>query len=411
VRDVFVAIDIGTSKVCTAIGRVSETGRVEILGKGTEPCSGVKKGVIINIENTSNAISSSIKKAESMSNMKVESAFVNIIGSHVCLISKRSSVIVSGENHEISKNDVEALMYEARCIPLTDDEQIVDIIPQQYIIDGYDEIIDPIGMFGTRLEVEADIVTGKITSVQNIIKSVEKAGIKVAGIVVEALATSSLMLTSDEKEMGVILLDIGGGVTDISVFRNKKLLFYDSIPVGGDHITNDLSIGLKTSYAEADKIKKEYDIALMSLVKNDQEFTIIDIDENKRKTVKVSEVVEIIEARVYEIFSLAKEMLEKAGISENLRAGVVLTGRGIAYIDGSNQLTQEVFGLSSRVASAKASGVADLEFATAGGILKYVAASPRNMQRRSQVKVANSKKSKKSSNFLEKIFKFFGNLF
>ncbi|MCX7922355.1 MAG: cell division protein FtsA [Clostridia bacterium] len=410
--EIIVGVDIGTSKVCTIIGQLNKDNNIDILGRGIDSCTGVKKGVIIDIDSTANSIKSSLAQAESEANLKVASAFVNIAGTHVTLLNSRNSINISGENREITAQDVEKLLHTAGNVPIPEDRQIIDVIPRQYIVDGYDEIVDPVGMAGVRLEADVDIVAGKITSVQNIVKSMDRAGLKIDGLVLEALATSEVTLTPDEKEMGVIMIDIGGGITDISVFRNKKLLFYDSIPVGGDHITSDISIGLKIPNSEAEKIKREFGLALTSLIKNDQDVIVNDVSENKKKSVRVSEVVEIIEARVYEIFSLCGELLQKSGISGSFGAGVVLTGGGVSYADGVMQLAYEVFDLPVRIANHKLAGIPKLEQATAAGIVKYVSSYCKEGSQGSSVKVHKQKSKKKESKGIKgKILKFFNDLF
>ncbi len=402
---IVVGVDIGTSKVSAVVGQINKESRLEILGYGMEQCIGVKKGAIVDIESTSNSIRSAVRKAESMANVKVGSAYVGINGIHTSVIKKRSAIGVANENREITSKDVERVMNSVGGCEIPDDRQIIDIIPRQYIVDGYDEIIDPVGMVGSKLEVEADIVTGKITSVQNIVKSMERAGLKIDGLIVEALATGEIALTQDEREMGVIMIDVGGGITDVSVFRNKNMIFNDSLTVGGDHITSDVSIGLKIPYTEAEKIKREFELALTSLIKNDQEVTVIDVDENKKKTVKVSELVEIIEARVYEIFSLCYDSLAKSGIKGELGAGIVLTGGGISYVDGGRQLANEVFEMGTRVASYKSDGISKPELYTAAGIIKYVSTHSKGGNFGSDVK--NQKSPKKQDSFFKRIFKFF----
>ncbi|NTV91181.1 MAG: cell division protein FtsA, partial [Clostridiales bacterium] len=370
--DMIVSVDIGSSKVCTMIGRVGKDNQLEIIGKGMTSCNGLKKGIIIDIESTAASIRSSIEEAEMSSNMKVGSAYVNIHGMHVSVINNNGWINIANGNREITQKDVDNVLYSARDVEIPEDRQLIDVIPRQYIIDGYDEILDPLGMVGMKLEVDADIVAGKITSVQNIVKSIEKAGIRIDGIVAEAFATGEIALLPDEKDIGVILIDVGGGITDVSIFKGKKLVFYDSIPVGGDHITSDISIGLKISLAEAEKIKRQYELALTSLIKNDQEITVFDINDNKKKNVKISEVVEIIEARVYEIFSLCKSQAEKAGPIPSLPGGIVLAGGGISYVDGCKQLATEVFEMPVRVSKLNHMGLAKPEFTTAAGIIKYV---------------------------------------
>lgn len=408
--DIVVGIDIGTTKVCSIIGRLNKDNNIEILGKGIDPCSGVKKGIIVDIESTSDSIKNSVKKAEAMAQLKVESAYVNIAGTHVNIINKRHRVSISHENREITSRDLERLMYEAQNVPVPEDRQIIDIAARQYIIDGYDEIIDPIGMIGVKLEADFDIVAGKITSVQNIVRSMEKSGIRVDGIVAEAFATGEIALTYDEKDMGAILIDVGGGITDISIFKKNRVIFYDSIPVGGDHITNDISIGLKIPYQEAEKIKKEYELALTKLIKNDQEVSVTDANDARRKNILVSEVVEIIEARMCEIFSLCRDSIARSEIYERL-GGVVLTGGGALYLDGAKQIASEIFEMPVRLANYKAHGNLTSEYAMAAGIIKYMAGRNKYSTVRSQTKTHRVDAVKKERNFLEKIAVFFNKFF
>jgi cell division protein FtsA len=409
--DIVVGIDIGTSKVCTLIGRLNKSNEIEVLGEGMDSCSGIKKGVIVDIESTARSIRKSVEQAEEMADIKVGSAYVNIMGAHVSIMDNRGWINISSEDREITKKDVEKLLYAVKDVTIPDDRQIIDIIPRQFIIDGYDEIIDPVGMVGVKLEVEADIIAGKITSVQNIVKSMEKANLKIDGLVVETFATSEMLLTPDEKDIGVVLLDVGGCVTDVSVYKNKRLLFYDSIPVGGDHITNDISIGLKISHADAERLKRQYELALTSLIKNDQEITLTELNENKKKNVKVSEVVEIIEARVYEIFSLCAEMLQKSNIGGNFSAGVVLTGGGISYVEGAKQLAAEVFELPARVASIKLGSISKPEYITASGLIKYVSSVRKGNNLGSEVKMMTPKNKGEEATLIEKITSFFKKLF
>lgn len=409
--DVIVGIDIGTSKVCSIIGRINKNCQMEILGKGMVPCTGLKKGIIVDIDSVAASIRSSIDEAETSANMKVGSAYVNIHGMHISVINNKSWVSISNGNREISQKDVDSLLYAVRDVEIEEDRQLIDVIPRQFIIDGYDEIMDPTGMVGTRLEVDADIIVGKITSVQNIIKSLERAGIKIDGIVAEAFATGEVILTPDEKDIGVVMLDVGGGVTDISVYKGKRLVFYDSIPVGGDHITNDIAIGLRISNAESEKIKRLYELALTSLIKNDQEVSVFDINENKKKNVRISEVVDIIEARVFEIFSLCRNQCVKAGVFNNLAGGVVLTGAGISYVDGNKQLAAEVFELPVRVASLSGIGVSKPEYITSSGIIKYIANIRKGCSSASETKLQKTKLAAKKEGILVRIAKFFQKLF
>lgn len=410
--DLIVSIDIGTSKVCTVIGRVNKNSQLDIIGRGMSPCNGLKKGVIVDIDSTAACIKSAVEEAESSANMRVGSAYVNIHGMHVSVINNRSWLSISNGNREITQHDLESVLHSVRDIDFPEDRQLIDVIPRQYIIDGYDEIVDPVGMVGTRLEVDADIIVGKITSVQNIVKSIERVGIKIDGIVAEAFGTGEISLTQDERDIGVILLDVGGGVTDISVYQGKRLVFYDSIPVGGDHITNDIAIGLRIANAEAEKIKRQFELALTSLIKNDQEISVFDMNENKKKSVKVSEVVEIIEARVYEIFSICRNQLEKSGALLAPGGGVVLTGAGISYVDGCKQLAQEVFEVPVRVVQAgQLQGVLKPEFIASAGIIRYVANIKKGGSLASEVKLKKSGNSRSKESIFERIARFIKEIF
>jgi len=410
VGDLIVSIDIGTSNVCTLIGRVNNYTQLDIVGRGITPCNGLKKGVIVDIDSTAASIRDSIEKAELTANMRVGSAYVNIHGMHVNVINNTSQLNIDG--NEITRHDIENILHEVSSIEIPEDRQLIDVIPRQYIIDGYDEIIEPAGMVGTKFEVDADILTGKITSVQNIIKSMERAGVQIDGIVAEAFATGEIGLTQDERDIGVVLLDVGGSVTDVSVFHAKRLVFYDTIPVGGDHITNDIAIGLRITNVEAEKIKRQFELALTSLIKNDQEISVMDINENKKKDVKVSEVVEIIEARVYEIFSLCKNMLDKAGVVVPDNGSVVMTGAGISYVDGCKQLANEVFELPVRTVQAgQIQGVSKPEYIAAAGMIKYVSNVKKGASHATEIKLKKPATKKKEVTFFSKLVQFFKDIF
>ncbi len=408
--NLIVSIDIGTSKACALIGRINKNSQLDIIGRGMAPCSGLKKGVIIDIESTAASIKSALEDAESAANVRVGSAYVNIHGMHVSVINNRSWMSINGR--EITQRDVDSILHEVGDIEIQEDRQLIDVIPRQYIIDGYDEIIDPVGMVGTRIEVDADILIGKITSVQNIVKSMERVGIKIDGVVAEAFATGEISLTADEKDIGVAMLDVGGSVTDISLYIGKRLVFYDTIPVGGDHITNDIAIGLRISNAEAEKIKRQFELALTSLIKNDQEISVLDINENKKKSVKVSEVVEIIEARVYEIFSLCKNQMIKAGFNIPEGGSVIMTGAGISYVDGCRQLAHEVFDLPVRVVQAgQLQGVSKPEFIAAAGMIRYVANVKKGISTASEIKLKKTANPQVKVSFMDRIISFIKEIF
>ncbi|HHW30432.1 MAG TPA: cell division protein FtsA [Clostridiaceae bacterium] len=411
-EDYIVSIDIGTSKICVLVGRVDKTNYIEILAKEIAANNGVKKGIIVDVDHTAEIIRSCLDRIESSKGILINSAFVNIIGMHVSVINNTYSIRIDNPGHEITKSDVEKLLYEVGNIQIPEGREIIDVIPRFYSIDGYDDITDPVGMVGTNLQVHADIIIGRITSVKNIIKSVEKAGIKIDGIVTEAYAEGQLLLTDDEREAGSILIDVGAGITDVSIFWNKMLIFYDSMPVGGDHITNDISIGLKISYQEAEAIKRKYELALTSLINNDQELEVVDINQDHSKSIMVSDVVEIIEARVYEIFSLCRDIIEKAGLNTMNFSNVVLTGGGISYVDGNKQIAEEVFGIPARVAVYKTSVSLKPELYAAAGIIKYVSTYYKgNIAQLNQVVIKKQKSSMAKTSFFDKLLSWIKGLF
>jgi len=411
VGELVVAVDIGTSKVSALCGELNKTGQVDILGKSVVSCSGVKKGLIIDIEATANAVIDALRQVETAAGVKIGSAYINVMGLHVDVFTNRCSVINSNEDKEIQKKDIDRLMYAVRDIEVPEDIQIIDIIPRQYIIDGYGGIAEPIGMVGVTIELEADIITGRITSISNIIKCIENAGIRIDGLVVSAQALSEIMLSPEEMDMGVILLDIGGSLTDIAVFKGGKLQYYDSLLIGGDHITSDISIGMKISYNDAEKIKKEYELALVSLIKNDQEIFVNDINDNVKKPVKISEIIEIIEARVYEILALCKELLQKNGIVLDFGAGLVLTGGGIAYFDGNKQIANDVFNMPIKVYPARAFGAQRVETVLAEGIVKHVHKTGKGIRFGSEVQIVKNRETISDNGVIDKVTSFLKHIF
>lgn len=413
VSDIIVGIDIGTSKVSTVIGKVDRALEVEILGRGIAPCTGVKKGIIIDIDATSDSILKSVRMAEAQSEVKVISAYINISGLHINVIKHKNFTNIASSNKEITKEDVQKLIYSAGTIPIADDCEVIDVVPSEFIVDGYDGIIDPVGMKGSILEGDFDVVVGKIISVQNIIRSAEKAGIKVDGLVAEGFVAGECILMPDEKDIGVILVDIGGGTTEVSVFKNQKLVMNECLPVGGDHITNDLSIALKMSYAESERIKKQYQLAATNLIKNDQEISVNDISESFKKNIMVSDAIEVIEARVCEIFSLCQDMIIK-NCPGTYGAGVVLSGNGITTLDGATELASEIFQLPVRIATPKLKDVTSIEYCTAAGIVKFVAKQEKEastVSRRTITETSKKRNKVEDENIFKKFIDLIKKLF
>lgn len=399
--DVMVGIDIGSSKVCTVVGQLNKSNGIDVLGMGTSPHNGIKKGIIVDIDNTANAIRNSVEQVENKIDIKINSAYVNIIGMHLSIEKSHGTVNITGEKKEVTEKDIERVLFSSQAPDIGEGRQVIDIIPRQYIVDGYDSIVDPFGMVGGKLEVDANVVTGTQTSVQNIIKSVERAGLKVDGLIVEAMASSEVFLSQYEKDIGTALIDVGAGVTDISIFTGSNLTYYNSIPVGGDHITNDIAIGLKIPYNEAERLKRQCAIATTSLIKNDQEVFISSINE-KGKMVKISEVVAIIEARIQEIFYLALDIIEKSGYRDVINAGIILAGGGISYVDGSAAVASEIMDMPVKCVNVKIPGLPGTEFLTAYGIIKYAANSKRRNMAGSQAKFNVQKRTDSKGHLWQK---------
>lgn len=368
--NIAVSLDIGSSKVCVIIAEMNKK-QFNILGVGTSECKGVRKGIIVDIDSTVDAIRNAIKQAEQMSNKQVKSVFVNLAGGYTKLYKNKGVIAVSREDKEIIPEDVKRVMQTAKVVALPSDKEIIDIIPEQFIVDGIDGIKDPVGMVGVRLEVDANLIVANCTTVQNIIRSVQKAGFAIDGIILEPLGTSTIVLNEDEKELGVALIDIGAETTDISVFKKGSLVFTKLIPVGGNHITNDISIICKISSGDAEKIKKNHGVASFDMVKNDDIIKINNIAGKGEKELYLSEIAQIIDARLYEIFCLIKKELNDNKLLDNLSAGIVITGGGLFNIKGIQEVIQENFSIPVRFGYPNFIGVASPIYSAAAGIALY----------------------------------------
>lgn len=353
-RRIITGLDIGTTKICTIIAEVTSNDDFEIIGIGFSPSKGLKKGVVVDIDKASNAIRDSINKAQIMAGVEVDSAFIGIAGSHISSINNHGVVAVSGDEKEITENDIDRVMEAAQIISLPAEEEIIHVIPREFIVDGHKGIKDPLGMSGVRLEVETHIVKGSSTSIQNLVKSVIRAGIEVDDIVLEPLASSKSVLTEDEKELGVILVDIGGGTTDIVVFHEGSIVATYVLPVGGNHVTHDIAIGLRTPISEAEKLKIHYGTTLNS-VDNDEEdnnrnnyIEVLSASGENKREIPRSLLTNVIEPRTTEMYEMINRQIYSAGPKDLTPAGVVLTG-GASLLDGSAELAEGVFDLPVRL--------------------------------------------------------------
>ena len=345
---IIAGLDVGTTKICAIVGEVNDENRIDIIGIGSAPSRGLRKGVVVNIEGTVRSIEKAIKEAELMAGVDLNTVFVGIAGSHIKGINSRGVVAVSGKMKEISKHDIDRAIDAARAVAIPVDREVLHILPQEYIIDDQDGIIEPLGMSGVRLEVEVHIITAAVTSAQNLIKSVKRAGLDIEDIVLEQFASSKAALTPQEKEIGAVLIDIGGGTTDVIVFVHGKVRHTSVLGLGGNHVTNDIAVGLRTPTGEAERIKCRYGCACTDLVEEDETIEVPSVGGRKPRVLSRQVLSEIIEPRMEEIFTLVKNDLKHIGYDETLlAAGVVVTG-GAAIMKGVPELAERIFDLPVR---------------------------------------------------------------
>ncbi|MTI49036.1 cell division protein FtsA [Sporosalibacterium faouarense] len=368
--NIITSIDLGTSKICVLIGQV-DNNQLHVLGLGKSESNGIKKGVVVDIEAAAKDIARAVEQAENMANVEIESVYINIPGGYSKLLNNKGVIAISGDNSEIDIEDVNRVLNSATIVSIPQGEQIIDIIPNQYIVDGYDEIKDPIGMSGIRLEVDANIVTSSSTTSLNLIKSVNKAGLEVLGIVMEPLALSEAIITKDEMELGVCIVDIGAGNSDVSIFKGNKLIYSSAIQVAGNHITNDISIGLRMPFDNSEEIKKHYGITYTPSADDEKCFDIKPIGRDEEISVSQLQLAEIIEARVSEIFELVNQQLVRSHLKNSILAGIVITGGGVSYLDGVLDLAKDIFDLPVRIGRPAYLGVEEPIFSTSVGLINY----------------------------------------
>ncbi len=368
---IIAGLDIGTSKISAVLAK-SGSGGVQILGVGISPNNGVKKGVVVDIESTASAVKQAMDQLQHMAGMEVGSVFINISGGHITLYENRGVIAVTAEDGEITDEDVERVMKAARIFALPPEKEIIDIVPLQFIVDGYDGIRDPVGMFGTRLEIDASIIACNSTTLRNLIRSVERADLNIEGIVAEPLALGEVLLSKDEKELGVLVIDVGAGKTEYSIFEGGVLKGAGFIPVGGYSVTNDLAVGLRINFSEAESLKKQYGVIKPEYAQQDT-VLVRGISDDSERQISIEDFCEIVEARVYEIFFLVNREIIKSGIKTRLASGVVITGGGVSFLKGSKEVAQEVTGLPVRIGIPEYIGVSSPVYSSGVGIIKYLA--------------------------------------
>jgi cell division protein FtsA len=370
--NLIVGLDIGTTKICCIVGHVSEDG-LEVVGIGTSPSRGMRKGVVINIESTVAAIRKAIREAELMAGCEIKSVFTGIAGGHIR--GMNSQGVIAIKNREVTSEDLQRVIDAAKAIAIPMDREVLHILPQEFIIDDQDGIREPLGMSGVRLEAKVHIVTGAVASAQNIIKSCNRAGVDVADIVLEQLASSEAVLSADEKELGVALVDIGGGTADIAIYSDGAIKHTSVLSIGGDHLTNDIAVGLRTPMAEAEKIKQAYGCCLTSMVGKDETIEVPSVGGREPRILSRQLLAEILEPRVEEMFSLINREIIKSGYDELIASGVVITG-GTAILPGMPELAEQIFNLPVRRGTpVDIGGLVDVVnspiYASGVGLVKY----------------------------------------
>jgi cell division protein FtsA len=372
---VLVAIEIGTTKVVTLIGELSRSGGVDVIGFGRVPSDGLRKGVVIDIDRTVQAVAASVEAAERISGMTVNSAFVGISGSHISSQLSRGMVAVSGRRTDVSRDDTVRAIENARAVSIPDTREIVHVIPRSYVVDGQEGIRDPIGMSAVRLEVETIIVTASSTSLQNLAKCVQRAGVEIEEMVLAPLATAEATVTDEDRELGVVLADIGGDTTDVAILVDGSILHAATLPVGGRNVTNDIGLVLKCAPEVADGLKLKYGTALPLAVDPDEVVHVTQIGEDLPRPVMRRHIAEIVESRMQEVYELIAREIERAGVTNRLQAGIVLTGGG-AVLPGAAQAARDQLNMSARVVAPTGVGgltdqISGPQFAAATGLLVH----------------------------------------
>ncbi len=344
-ENILVGLDLGTTKVCAIVGEVKDGGQVDIIGIGISPSHGLKKGVVVNIDSTVESVKKAVQEAELMAGVEINSVFVGISGGHIKGINSRGVAAI--KNREVGAADVARAIDGARAVNIPMDQQILHVLPQEFIIDDQDGIKEPLGMSGTRLDVKVHIITGAVTAIQNIVKSCSRAGLSVNDLVLQPLASSRAVLTTEEQELGVVVADVGGGTTDLAFFLEGSLWHTEVLPIGGNHLTNDIAIGLRTPASEAEKIKIKYGCALSSLVKHEETLDVPSVGGRPPRLLSRQILCEIIEPRVEELFGMIQQRLKKTGFEDMFASGVVLTG-GTALMEGVQDAAERYLGLPIR---------------------------------------------------------------
>ncbi|MBW1914014.1 MAG: cell division protein FtsA [Deltaproteobacteria bacterium] len=371
--EIIVGLDIGTTKICAVVGEIVPGGEIEIIGIGSHPSEGLRKGVVINIEKTVNSIKEAIEEAETMAGCEISSVYVGIAGGHIKGFNSHG--VIALKEREVTKKDLERVIEAASAVAIPMDREVIHVLPQEFIVDDQDEITDPLGMSGVRMEAKIHIVTGAVSSAQNIIKCANRAGLDVCDIVLESLASSEAVLSDEERNLGVALIDFGGGTTDIAVFSKGAIKHTSVLSLGGDNLTYDISIGLRTPRLEAEKIKMKYGCGLASMIGDDETLEVPAVGERQNRVLSKKILGEILEPRLEEIFSLIQNELIRSGYQDKANSGIVVTG-GSSELSGVTEIVEQIFNAPARLGYPRGFGglvevVNKPMYATAVGLVLY----------------------------------------
>ncbi|MCZ6778306.1 MAG: cell division protein FtsA [Acidobacteriota bacterium] len=345
-----VGIDIGTTKICVVVGEASDSGGMDMLGLGCTPSHGLRKGVVVNLEATVDSIKRAVEEAELMAGISIERAYVGMAGGHIRGFNSRGVIPITGRDNEISDEDIRRVLEAAQAVSLPPDRSVFHAVPQEFLVDDQNGISNPRSMSGSRLEANVHIVTASVSAVQNLVTCVNRTGIEVIEAVLEPLATSHAVLTQDERELGVALVDIGGGTTDMAIFERGTICHTAVLPTGGDHLTNDIAVGLRTPIPEAEKIKKRFGCALSSIVEQEETLEVSTVGGRRPRIMSRRTLCEIIQPRAEEVLSLLRQEIERSGYFSELHAGMVLTGGG-SMLEGLVEMAEQTLNLPVRCGS------------------------------------------------------------
>ncbi len=374
--ELIVGLDIGTTKICAVVGELNPDG-IDIVGIGTHASVGLRKGVVVNIESTVDSIKRAIEEAELMAGCEITSVYAGIAGGHIKGFNSHGIVAVKG--NEVTQKDIDRVIDAARAVAIPPDREVIHVLPQEFIVDEQDGILDPLGMSGVRLEARIHIVTGAVTSAHNLIKCANSAGLDVCDIVLQSLASGESVLNKEERDLGAALIDFGGGTTDLAIFKGKSIKHTSVLALGGNNLTNDVSVGLRTPMAEAEKIKVKYGTCLSSHIGQDETIEVAGVGGRKPRTLSRQILAEILEPRVEEIFNLINREVYRAGMEDVITSGIVVTG-GSSLLEGVVDIAESIFDLPTRIGRPMGiRGLVDVVnnpmYATAVGLVLYGAKS------------------------------------